>query len=269
MPELPEIAHLAQQMQVALTGKVIAAIEILQPKCLNLDPAAFLAALTGAQIVQVAYRGKWLEIETHQGWLLLNLGMGGECLLINRSALPQKRRLIIDFTDTTCLCINFWWFGYAHFIPLGQRSLHAMTATLGPNAIDVSLEQMRALLKGQHARIKAFLLDQSHLAGIGNSYIHDILFLARIHPLRKIETLSESEVTGLYQAIQNSLRSSLAKSGAFYELDLYGNKGGYTMDDLLIGYKEGKPCPNCQTPIVKIKTGSTASFICPTCQPSL
>jgi formamidopyrimidine-DNA glycosylase len=268
MPELPEIAHLSQQMQVALTGKVISNIEALQPKCLNLDAASFHSALKGAQISQVSYHGKWIEIETNQGWLLLNLGMGGECLLVNRSSLPEKRRLIFEFTDATCLCVNFWWFGYAHFVPLDQRSSHAMTASLGPNAIDISHEELKVLFRGQRGRVKPFLLDQNHIAGIGNAYIHDILFLARLHPLRKIETLSESEIALLYQAIQNGLRPSLAKGGAFYELDLHGNKGGFTMDDILIGYKDSRPCPNCGTPIVKIKTGSTASFICPTCQPA-
>jgi formamidopyrimidine-DNA glycosylase len=268
MPELPEIAHLSQQMQVALTGKTIASVEILQPKCLNLEPEAFQNAVSGAQIAGVSYHGKWLETETRQGWLLINLGMGGEVLLANRASLPVKRRLIFDFTDATCLSINFWWFGYAHFVPIGQRSSHPMTASLGPNALDITLNDLRVMLKGQRTRIKPFLLDQSKIAGIGNSYVHDILFLARLHPLRKIETLTEEELAMLFQAIQDGLRPSLAKGGAFYELDLHGNKGGFTMDDILIGYKENQPCPNCQTPIVKIKTGSTTSFICPTCQPA-
>jgi formamidopyrimidine-DNA glycosylase len=268
MPELPEIAHLSQQMQLALTGKIISSIEVLQPKCLNLDPASFLSALTGTQIAHVSYHGKWLEIETNRGWLLLNLGMGGECLLVSRSSLPEKCRLVFDFTDAICLSINFWWFGYAHFVPIGHRNDHAMTASLGANAIEISLEDLKVMMKGQRGRIKPFLLDQSHIAEIANAYIHDILFLARLHPLRKIETLTESDISLLYQAIQEGLRPSLAKGGAFYELDLHGNKGGFTMDDILIGYKENQPCPTCRTPIIKIKTGSTPSFICPTCQPA-
>jgi formamidopyrimidine-DNA glycosylase len=71
----------------------------------------------------------------------------------------------------------------------------------------------------------------------------------------------------LAEAIQKGLQPSIDKGGAFYELNLFGEKGDFTMEDILIGYKEEQPCPVCKTPIEKIKTGSTSSFICPNCQP--
>jgi formamidopyrimidine-DNA glycosylase len=111
------------------------------------------------------------------------------------------------------------------------------------------------------------LLNQSRIAGIGNAYIHDILFLARLHPLRQVNTLTAAEVDALAEAIHAGLQPSIDKGGAFYEVGLDGKKGGFTADDILIGYKEGKPCPVCGTQIEKIKTGSTSSFICPHCQP--
>jgi len=265
MPELPEITVLARQMQAELVGKTIAGIEVLQPACLNLSPQDFAQALTGATLRAVRGRGKWLQVETSQGWLLLNLGMGGEILLVTRETLPEKRRLILDFTDGACLAINFWWFGYAHYAAAPEQ--HAMSAKLGPNALDLSAEDLKNLLNGQRGRIKSFLLDQTRIAGIGNAYIHDILFLARLHPLRAINTLSAAEVEALARAIREGLQPSMDKGGAFYETDLYGRKGGFTFDDILIGYKEGKPCPVCGTAIAKIKTGSTSSFICPQCQP--
>jgi formamidopyrimidine-DNA glycosylase len=92
-------------------------------------------------------------------------------------------------------------------------------------------------------------------------------FFAHLHPLRKIESLTPLEVADLYRAIHAGLEPSLKKGGAFYEVDLFGQKGGFTMEDILIGYKQNQPCPVCGTPIIKIKTGSTSSFICPTCQP--
>ena len=144
--------------------------------------------------------------------------------------------------------------------------MHAPTAKLGPNVLDLSLEDFRRLIAQQRAAVKSYLLDQSRIAGIGNAYIHDILFMARIHPLRRLESLAPAEVDGLYQAIQDGLRPSMAKNGAFYEKDIYGQKGGFGMDEILIGYRENQPCPRCQTPIIKIKTGSTSSFICPSCQ---
>jgi formamidopyrimidine-DNA glycosylase len=267
MPELPEITVRAREMRDELLGKRIAGVEVLQPKCLNVPETEFADALTGAEVRSVANKGKWLLVETSKGWLLLNLGMGGEMLLVASDALPEKRRLVFSFEDGSCLSLNFWWFGYAHYVPAGELDSHAMTAKLGPNALDVTAEQLRTMLRGRRGRIKSFLLNQSNLAGIGNAYVHDILFLARLHPLRPIATLSDSEIEALAAGIRGGLQPSIDKGGAFYEPSLHGAKGGFTMDDVLVGYKEGKPCPECGTPIKKVKTGSTSSFICPECQP--
>jgi formamidopyrimidine-DNA glycosylase len=267
MPEIPEIASRAAEMNSALAGKEITSIEILQPKCLNISPDEFQRALSGASILQTTYHGKWLQTETSQGWLLLNMGMGGEILLVDRSHLPAKYRLIIDFSDATCLSINFWWFGYVHFVEPDKLSLHEMTAKLGPNILDLSENDFTEIFHTQKGKVKALLLDQTKIAGIGNAYIHDILFLAGLHPLRTVATLTDHEIHRLYEGIQNGLLPALKKGGAFYESNLFGEKGKFLMDDILIGYREGQPCPHCQTPIVKIKTGGTSSFICPNCQP--
>ncbi|MCX6091267.1 MAG: formamidopyrimidine-DNA glycosylase, partial [Candidatus Bipolaricaulota bacterium] len=138
---------------------------------------------------------------------------------------------------------------------------------LGPNALDVSLDQFRALLAGRRGGIKSFLLDQTHVAGIGNAYIHDILFRAKLHPQRSISSLSSDEIERLHAAIRTELQRSIDVGGAFYEPGLDGKGGGFTAADLLVGYREGKPCPECGTPVEKIKTGTTATFVCPRCQP--
>jgi formamidopyrimidine-DNA glycosylase len=267
MPELPEITARAREMKQALLGKTITNIEVLQPKCLNVPQETFSEALKGTQWLDVAHRGKWLFVETTQGWLLLNMGMGGELLLVTRDTLPEKYRLIFDFNDHTCLAVNFWWFGYAHFVPPGELDSHSMTTKLGPNALALTPDDLRVMLKGRRGRIKSFLLNQERIAGIGNAYIHDILFLARLHPLRPINTLTDAEIDALTKAIHAGLQPAIDKGGAFYEMNLYGQKGNFTMDDILIGYKEGQPCPVCGTSIEKVKTGSTSSFICSSCQP--
>ncbi len=267
MPELPEIMSRAREMRKELVGKTIAGIEVLQPKCLNVPPEEFVQSLVGGVIEDVTHHGKWIFAKTTRGYLLLNLGMGGEILLVTRDTLPEKRRLIFDFDDGACLSINFWWFGHAHYTPLDALDTHTMTAKQGPNALDVSVDELANMLIGRRGRIKSFLLDQSKIAGVGNAYIHDILFLARLHPLRQINTMSDAEIEALAKAIQQGLQPSVEAGGAFYEVNLFGKPGGFTADKLLVGYREGKPCPVCDTPIEKIKTGSTASFICPRCQP--
>jgi formamidopyrimidine-DNA glycosylase len=267
MPELPEITNLAAQMKAHLVGRTFSRIEVIQPKALNMPEEEFHRALTGAKIIEVNHRGKWLLVETTQGWLLLHLGMGGEILLTNRDSLPEKRRIIFDFEDGSCLCINFWWFGYAHFAPPGALDQHEMVRKLGPNALELNADDLQSMMRGRRGTLKTFLLDQSRIAGIGNAYIHDILFFARLHPLRRIDSLTEAEFEGLAKGIQAGLSPAIEKGGSFYEMDLFGKKGEFLMEDIQIGYKEGQPCPDCGTSIEKIKTGSTSGFICPACQP--
>ncbi len=265
MPELPEITVLARQMQDALAGRVFSGVEVLQPKCLNVPPEEFRAALSSAAIRAVTPRGKWVRVETTNGWLLLCLGMGGEILLTDRDHLPEKRRLIFDLADGAALAVNFWWFGYAHYT--ADLAAHKMTAELGPDALGLSLDDFRALLRGRKGAIKPFLLDQRRVAGIGNVYVQDPLFAARVHPLRSIASLSDDEVAALWRAIQETLQTSVDRGGSAWEMDLYGRKGGWDQRYLRVAYREGQPCPACGTPIVKIETGSTHTHICPACQP--
>jgi formamidopyrimidine-DNA glycosylase len=265
MPELPEITVLAQQMKDELPGKTIAEITILQPKVLNVPEEAFRAALIGAQIRDVTHRGKWIYVDTDRGWLLLSLGMGGEVLLTDRENIPEKHRVVLDFEDGTLLIVNFWWFGFCHYA--ADLADHKMTAKLGPNALDLSLDEFRTLLRGRRGGIKSFLMNQSRIAGIGNVYIQDPLFKAKVHPLRKINTLSDDEIKALWRAIRETLQESIDLGGSAWEMDLYGTKGRWDSSQFLVAYREGEPCPECGTTVEKIKTGSTSGFICPHCQP--
>lgn len=265
MPELPEIAVFARDMQKHLIGRTIRAVEVLQPKCLNMPEEEFQSALAGARILAVTPHGKWLQLQTTSGWLLLNLGMGGELLLTDRDHLPEKYRLIFDFADGQCLAVNFWWFGSVHYV--SDLADHPQVSTLGRDFMSLTLDDFRGLLHGRRGGIKAFLLDQKQMAGIGNVYVQDPLFKAGLHPLRTIDTLSDEEIEALYDAIRETLQESIDHGGAAYELNLYGEKGGWDSSFLLVAYREGEPCPNCGTAVEKIKTGSTHTHICPNCQP--
>jgi formamidopyrimidine-DNA glycosylase len=267
MPELPEIAARAKEMTRELTGKKIIDSEILQPKSLNMSGEEFQNNIKGSVLRSTNHHGKWLLTKMDNGWILINLGMGGEVLLVTRKTLPEKYRIILDFEDQTSLAINFWWFGSVHYALPEELNLHPSISRLGPNALGIDSTQFKNILKGRRGILKSFLLDQTRIAGIGNFYIHDILFTARLHPLRQLNSLRDEEVDGLYKSIHQILECSLDKGGAFYEKDLYGNGGGYLREDMIIGYMEDQRCPRCDTPIQKIKTGSTSSYICPQCQP--
>jgi len=265
MPELPEIIVLSRQMKAELVGKRIVGIEVLQPKCLNVPKETFVESLTGSKLLDVVPHGKWIMVKTDKGWLLLSQGMGGEILLVTRETLPENYRLILDFDDAACLAINFWWFGYAHFVT--DLADHQMTNQLGPNVLELTLDQFQELLRGRRGSIKSFLLNQRRVAGIGNVYIQDPLFKAGIHPLRPINTLSENEVAALWQALRETLQESIDHDGSGWDTNLYGKKGRWDQSFFLVAYREGKPCPKCGKTVVKIKTGSTSSYICPACQP--
>jgi formamidopyrimidine-DNA glycosylase len=265
MPELPEITVFARHMRKELVGRTISGMEVFQPKCLNIPEAEFRTALTDAEILAITPHGKWLQIRTTRGWLLLNLGMGGEILLTIRDSLPDKVRLIFDLADGAALAVNFWWFGSAHYVK--QLSDHPQVSTLGPDFMSLTVDDFRELLGGRSGGIKSFLLNQKRIAGIGNVYVQDPLFKAGLHPLRTIDTLSNEELETLYHAIWQTLQESIEHGGSHWEQNLYGEHGRWDSSFLLVAYREGEPCPNCGTAVEKIKTGSTHTHICPNCQP--
>jgi len=270
MPELPEVATLARQMTKELRGKRIARIELTQPKCLNMTAEKFRRRLVSKRMGETRARGKWLFTELNSsGNLLLNLGMGGDLRYHKKaSTIPEKYQLRIMFADRTALTATFWWFGYIHLASDGELPKHKMTSRLGASPIEegFTADSLRSMLSGRRGAIKSFLLDQKNIAGIGNVYIQDILFKAKLHPLRRIETLTSSEVQALHQAMLDVLRESIKLGGLRYERDLYGRRGRHSAEHFLVGYKENKPCPTCRTSIAKIRTGSTSSYICPKCQ---
>jgi formamidopyrimidine-DNA glycosylase len=139
-----------------------------------------------------------------------------------------------------------------------------MVGKLGPSAVDLSLEEFRALLKGRRGAIKAFLLDQDRIAGIGNVYVQTPLWKAKIHPLRPIPSLSDEEIAALWQALRDALQG-IDDGGAPFELNLYEQKGGWD-DPYLFRWEEGALCQVCGRPLAKIRTGSTGSYICRGCQ---
>ena len=267
MPELPEIRCRSGEMNEHLTGRTIASIEVKQPQCLNVTVEAFTLGLRGARIRATSYHGKWLITDTTQGYLLINLGMGGELLLMDSNDAPEKWRVRLDFEDGKTFFVNFWWFGNVHYAKHDELPRHTMTAKLGPNAMDVTVEQLTDLLSGRRGRVKSFLPDQSKIAGIGNAYVHDILFRSRLHPLRGISTLSLCEIRRLHRAIHEEFNRSISVGAANYEVGLLGQRGGFAAADLLVGYRDGKACPECGTAVEKLKTGSTTSYLCPQCQP--
>ncbi|MGA2237782.1 MAG: DNA-formamidopyrimidine glycosylase family protein [Candidatus Bathyarchaeia archaeon] len=269
MPELPEITNLSMQMTEQLNGKRITDLDVTQPRCINMSVKKFQRIGTKT-VRETKARGKWLftNLDPDDN-LLLNLGMGGDLLYHeNNTTLPKKYQLRLTFDDKTGLTVTFSWFGYIHLASDKELPKHKMTNKLGISPLDreFTAEKLASLLSGRRGAIKSFLLNQKNVAGIGNVYVQDILFKARLHPLRMIPTLAEPEIEALHKSMQEVLNLSIRLGGLKYERDLYGRNGKYGPEYYLVAYKTGEPCPVCKTAIMKIRTGSTASYICPKCQ---
>lgn len=272
MAELPEIYQLSIQMNQCLTGKQIEHLEIVQEKCCNVSEQAFVSRVKRAKVKGVRNKGKWIIVSLSNGEnMLISLGMGGDLLyfeLAQSNQVQEKYQFLVQFQDCTGFSIKFWWFGKVYLVneqELKEEKLIKDIA-LTPFDDEFTYEYFRSLFNGKKAGIKSFLLNQKNVGGIGNMYIHDILFKSGLHPNKKVSELSEEEFKKLYDSLLERLHYSLSKGSFSLEKDFYGHNGGYTTDDFLIGYKKSEPCPKCEEIIQSIKTGSTTSYICPECQ---
>ena len=270
MPELPDIYILARSMDQAITGRKIVGVTVNQPRVLNTKSKTFANRVVGRSVEHVFQRGKWVVCELDESWtILLNLGMGGEVRLHEPGEVPdgKKQKVVFRLDDGKQVWVHFWWFGHVHLASKGKHSLHPQVSKLGPEPLaeEFTEETLAQMLKRKRGRIKVHLLDQSFIAGIGNVYIQDILWYARIHPERAASDLRPEEVGRLHGAIQKVLRDGIESGGGPGEQDIWGNAGRYT-EHLQVGYKTGKPCPACGTIVEELRVGSTTSYICKHCQ---
>ncbi|HHV96181.1 MAG TPA: Fpg/Nei family DNA glycosylase [Clostridiaceae bacterium] len=270
MAELPEIVKLASQMRDTLCGKTMQSVTLLQEKCSNIPTDEFQKRVVGAKIKEVRNKGKWIIIVLGNGEnILMSLGMGADVLYFeNEKNQADKYQVKVSFSDGSGFTARFWWFGKFLLVSDDELESEPNTKDIAIDPFDerFTLDYFSTLLKGKKTQIKAFLMNQKNVGGIGNMYMHDILFKARLHPQKKISDMDENEIRLLYNSIIDILNLSREKGTFAYESDFFGQKGGYTLDYFLVGYKENQPCPVCGEKIISIKTGSTTSFICPACQ---
>jgi formamidopyrimidine-DNA glycosylase len=269
MAELPEIMILSRQMDQELKSKVFDSADLLQEKCLNMEKEDFARQITGKEIIRVFNRGKWIFLQLTAGYyLLLNLGMGADLIFYEAGqAWTEEYQCRFHFTDNSGFTARFWWIGRAELVRDQELPVHKTTKDIAISPLEPSFsrEHFREIFRGR-SQIKNIILNQKKIGGIGNVYIHDILFKAKIHPQKGVNSLELSQIDVLYEIIRENLKDSLDNGGLAYEKDFYGENSGFYIDYFLVAYKEGEPCPDCGTTIEKIKTGSTSSYICPTCQ---
>jgi formamidopyrimidine-DNA glycosylase len=269
--ELPEILILGRDMSNELVGRTVALVEVANPKCLNIPLESFENLLVGLEIRSVEGRGKWIYIQLTSGYtLLFNTGMGADVLHYESGGDEGRDYHIkIGLDDGSGFTVRVWWFCYLHLVKNDELDQHKMTAGMGLTPLDdgFTVEYLEELFRSRRGRIKNFILNQRRVAGIGNVYAHDILFESGIHPNRAIPTLSSGEIRALHESMRSVLQRSIDLGGLAYEFNFHGGKGGFDAGEYKVAYLAGGPCPSCNSPIEKIRTGQTSSFVCPKCQP--
>ncbi|MGC8874065.1 MAG: DNA-formamidopyrimidine glycosylase [Chloroflexia bacterium] len=273
MPELPEVETTLRALRVI--GRTIMAARGIDylPTIAPASPEALDQALRGRQIIGAFRRGKYLLFAlTDDAILSVHLRMSGR--LLRLPGLPEAdrhTRLILDLDDATALVLRDPR-KFARVRILSQAEFRALDATLGPEPFDIcrDAEAWKARLSAHGRRgLKALLMDQRFVAGIGNIYADEALFRARLHPLRRAGTLSKAEMHCLAASILEVLEEAIAAEGTTLEDGAYrfgeGRAGNFALRLRVYG-RAGKPCIRCGTPVVRIPFGGRSAYYCPSCQ---
>jgi formamidopyrimidine-DNA glycosylase len=270
--ELPEALTIARQMDGELRGKRIERVH-LGEACASLIRQGFVnlheVDVSHTTVEWVTSKGKWIFVHLQPGMVLLfALETGGKILYHIGPESPEKFHVRLDFGDGAYLTEQVVGWGWAKAFPEGEPERQRYPGRLGLSPIngeEFTMEAFDAILdRGSRKKIKQVLLEQTQIAGIGNGYVQDILFKARLHPARKARDVDESERLGLYRAIIETLSEAVRLGGSQFEVDLYDHPGGYQR--ILSDRTKGQPCPVCGTPIEKITLQGAASYLCPACQ---
>ena len=273
MPELPDVVLLARSMNDTLQNRTILDVNVNQPKVLNQSVKAFRRAVINRTFRDFQQRGKWVLAYLTDDWILaFNLGMGGEIRLHSATEVPDPKRekVIFELDSGKQIWVHFWWFGHVHAISSAKLGEHPQLGTLGiePLSREFTVAKLASMLNGRRGRIKNYLLDQRFIAGIGNVYIQDILWHARLHPNRKANTLKSEDIPRLHKAIRLVLQQGIRWGPGPGEQDILGKRGVWNQSRSWpkIGYRTGEECPECGETIEELRVGSTTSYICPLCQ---
>jgi formamidopyrimidine-DNA glycosylase len=271
MPELPEVETIRRQLAPYLEGRTLERVKILDPRWTRPDsPARVERELRGARVERLERSGKYLVWRLSEDLhLLMHLRMTGT-LLIDPASEPPHTRVRFELDGgRRLLYVDPRRFGTGHL-------LHGVTACDGyfearigvePFTPGFTTEHLFRLTRGRRAPIKAFVLDQRRIAGVGNIYADEALFRAGIHPLRPAGRLTRPQLDRLRAGIEESLQAGIDAKGAsiddFRHID--GARGSF-QDRFLVHRRAGEPCPRCGAVVRKIVAAGRGTYVCERCQ---
>lgn len=288
MPELPEVETVRRGLHELIIGrKVKSARELSSPKSFPNASEDVQAFLVGAKITGVNRRAKVLLIELNTDYtLVVHLKMTGQLVFRGRGVafgaghptdsligeLPDRStRVVIEFTDGSQLFFNDQRkFGWMKLLPTIEVPNIDFMKRVGPEPLEADFtpgQFAERFKRRAKTNIKAALLDQTVVAGVGNIYADESLWGAQIHPKRLVGSLTEEEFMLLYGELRSVMNLAIEKGGSTDKnyVNAEGKRGSY-MDFAQVFRREGQPCPRCGTPIKKIKHAGRGTHFCPTCQ---
>ncbi|MFA5163453.1 MAG: bifunctional DNA-formamidopyrimidine glycosylase/DNA-(apurinic or apyrimidinic site) lyase [Patescibacteria group bacterium] len=287
MPELPEVETIRGDLARKLVGLRIQSVEILNQKTVALAPAVFYKRLSSQSIDIVGRRAKLLffKLKPSGEYLLVHLKMTGQLIYQDKHShlagghslskeegtkYPNRHtRVIFNFKNNGRLFFNdLRKFGYIKLASAGDLD-DFIRRNYGPEPLhpDFSLVSLAGALKSKKTNIKAALLNQKNVSGLGNIYVDESLFLAKISPKRRADSLSAPELKKLYSAINKIIAQAIKDRGTTFNSyrDSEGRKGSFSHRLRVYG-RHLSPCPTCGRPISKIKLAGRGTHYCSFCQ---
>ena len=271
MPELPEVETIKEDLRGLVVGSRIERAEVLDPSLVE-QPSTeeFVGRLEGVGITGARRRAKHLIVELDSGdSLVFQLKIGGQLLLVPPVDEPGTALMLVLYLDGERRLFLRDDTGFTRARLLEAEELEERLSSLGPEPLEDEFEwdYLPHKIGSRRAQIKPLLLDQKVVAGIGNIYVDEILYDARLHPRRKANTLSEGEWKALYDAIRSNLAAGVEHRGTTVRLykDVLDRPGEH-QNHLRVFEKHGQPCPDCEGEVVREKVSGRPSHFCPECQ---
>ena len=273
MPELPEVETVRAQLAPVLIGGTLRRVAIFDERLTRpTDPRHVAARLEGERVAAVERRGKYLVVRFESGLVLLvHLRMTGSFLVGTSGGLPADphQRAVVKLDDGTDVAYrDVRRFG-TWLLLEGDEVDPYLAVRLGeePLGTRFTTRELQRRLQGRRAPVKAALLDQRTAAGLGNIYVDEGLWYARVHPLRQGGSLDSDEIAAVRTGLRRALRVGIRRQGATLSDYRTPNGGrGSMQDEFKVYGREGEPCPRCGTPIVKTRAGGRGTSYCPECQ---
>jgi formamidopyrimidine-DNA glycosylase len=278
MPELPEVETVVRGLRGSLPGRTIVDVRLGKTDFID-DPVALGERLPGSRILGVTRLGKFIAIDLVPGgatpdtaerlYLVVHLGMTGQLMTrLASDPAPPHTHVFFGLDDGRELrYTDVRRFGRMLLVPESQIAV--FRERLGAEPLEITLKAFCARFGSRGARVKALLLDQGILRGVGNIYADESLFRARIHPARIARKLTQSQLAALHQSVRKILTAAIRLRGSSVSdyVDSDGNRGEFQLRHRVY-QREGKPCVRCREKIRRVIVAGRSSHFCPRCQPA-